>query len=380
MLKEIKNIWLNSDTRLKVGTKLLTVSILLILCLPFILTRRSLFGIDFSNSGQIGDTIGGIIGPFIAIIAAILTFLAFWIQYQANQIQIKNFDEQRKDIQIERFQNKFYELLKLHRENVSDILNGSDKDVNYFKESFDDLKNVHSTVEKNYIENEKANRGKNDNNSLELREKIISIAYSIFWLGIDLESRKVIHDLFKKHFDPMFISKVFESFDDLLFRYGDYKIKNTATPIIHYTDMSNNPRTIMLDRIFFREHSSKMGHYFRHIFQTIKFIDGYSVNVLSQKDKYDYAKNLRAQLSNYEQLLLYYNSLSPFGKPWLEIPKNQNDSSLCCFLHKYKMIKNIPLPLATIGVRPEEVFKKEIALLKKDGDYLFEWHEIVSRQ
>lgn len=45
-------------------------------------------GIDFTQTGQIGDTIGGIMGSFVAIIAALLTFMAFWVQLR----QINNRD------------------------------------------------------------------------------------------------------------------------------------------------------------------------------------------------------------------------------------------------------------------------------------------------
>lgn len=42
---------------------------LFICCLPWILAKHSLW-IDFSSTGEIGDTIGGIMGPFVAIAAA----------------------------------------------------------------------------------------------------------------------------------------------------------------------------------------------------------------------------------------------------------------------------------------------------------------------
>lgn len=59
---------------------------------PYIFTQYS-NGIDFTNTGQIGDTIGGIVSPFIALSGIILTFLAFYMQIKANQIQVRNFNE-----------------------------------------------------------------------------------------------------------------------------------------------------------------------------------------------------------------------------------------------------------------------------------------------
>lgn len=70
--------------------------------------------IDFSKTGQIGDTIGGIMGPFVAIAAACLTFIAFWVQYKANIMQ-------RGDIAIERFERNFFEMLNL-QESITNSL------------------------------------------------------------------------------------------------------------------------------------------------------------------------------------------------------------------------------------------------------------------
>lgn len=85
----------------------------IICCLPACFIRPGIL-VDFSHTGEIGDTIGGIMGPFVAIAAAILTFIAFWVQFKANQ-------QQRNDIAKERFESKFYELLHLHRENLLEL-------------------------------------------------------------------------------------------------------------------------------------------------------------------------------------------------------------------------------------------------------------------
>lgn len=65
----------------------------------------------YIESGQIGDIVGGTTNPIIAIGAAFLTFLAFWMQYKANR-------QQRDDISLERFESNLYEMLHLHRENL----------------------------------------------------------------------------------------------------------------------------------------------------------------------------------------------------------------------------------------------------------------------
>lgn len=80
--------------------------------LPALLTSGSI--LDFTQTGQIGDTIGGIMGPFVAMIAAYLTFIAFWVQKQAN-------DAQRQDIKVERFNSNFYNLLNIHEQITSSL-------------------------------------------------------------------------------------------------------------------------------------------------------------------------------------------------------------------------------------------------------------------
>ena len=100
--------------------------LLVVLALPAILTLPG--WLDFSDKGQIGDTIGGTMGPFIAIIAALLTFVAFWVQYEAN---IK----QREDISIERQEAKFYKMLDIY----SAMTNGLEVHGIKGKEAFAEL-------------------------------------------------------------------------------------------------------------------------------------------------------------------------------------------------------------------------------------------------
>lgn len=42
---------------------------------------------DFTNTGEIGDTIGGTMSPFVGIAGVIMTFVAFMMQVRANEIQ-----------------------------------------------------------------------------------------------------------------------------------------------------------------------------------------------------------------------------------------------------------------------------------------------------
>ena len=86
------------------------VCVLLICLLPIAFTKLPSI-IDFTETGQIGDTIGVTMGPFIAIVAALLTFIAFWAQFEANRELI---NENRRN----HFENRFYKMLDMHLESV----------------------------------------------------------------------------------------------------------------------------------------------------------------------------------------------------------------------------------------------------------------------
>ena len=95
----------------------------LICCLPWLITCY--INPNFYYTGQIGDTIGGIMGPIVAIAAAGLTFIAFWVQYKANI-------QQRHDIAVERFESNVFELL--HMQSNKDTLGSLSKE--YEKTAF----------------------------------------------------------------------------------------------------------------------------------------------------------------------------------------------------------------------------------------------------
>ena len=68
----------------------ITISLLLIIggCFaPWLFTGEGCERLDFTETGQIGDTIGGLMGPFIAMAGVFLTFVAFLMQVRANEIQ-----------------------------------------------------------------------------------------------------------------------------------------------------------------------------------------------------------------------------------------------------------------------------------------------------
>lgn len=211
-----------------------------ICCFPAWFTESD--RLDFTNTGQIGDTIGGIMGPFVAIAAAILTFFAFWVQFKANE-------QQREDIARERFENNLFELLHFHQ----------------------DITNELSLKCKVY----------NNNNIKSVEEK----------------GRYVFQLLYE---DAIVNNK-----------YGGIKNIIQICPNTWKTEYQNCPIGFL-------------DHYFRLLYRILKYIDDSSKNIpeMTKNKRYEYTCIVRATLSQYELILLFYNCLSTNGnkkfKPLIE--------------------------------------------------------------
>lgn len=115
-------IWTGSNISIRQIFWIFLISIVLICLLPLLLTQFPI--IDFTNTGEIGDTIGGIMGPFVAIVASFLTFLAFLMQYQANEIQKKELKRQATVHDKEQFESKLYQMLEVYNQNVKRLRAG----------------------------------------------------------------------------------------------------------------------------------------------------------------------------------------------------------------------------------------------------------------
>jgi hypothetical protein len=79
-------------------------------------------------------------------------------------------------------------------------------------------------------------------------------------------------------------------------------------------------------REFYEHNESEVGHYFRHLYHIVKFVDGSEVD-----DKRRYVSFVRAQLSSYELQLLFYNCLSEYGNLYFKP-----------LVEKYGLLKHLP--------------------------------------
>ena len=73
--------------------------------------------------------------------------------------------------------------------------------------------------------------------------------------------------------------------------------------------LSDPERIILSYGQFYEQYEGQLGHYFRTLYNLVKFVDRSGVD-----DKRLYTNLIRAQLSSYELLLLFYNALSEKGR------------------------------------------------------------------
>lgn len=111
-----------------------------------------------------------------------------------------------------------------------------------------------------------------------------------------------------------------------------------------------------------RTNQNYLSVYFRNIYNTIKIID--STNLLSEGEKKGYIKILRAQLSNAELYVLFFNLLSRFGKKWIT-----NE-----YVSKYEIIQNLP-PKYCDGYDPKGYF--DTIKYESEEKTLSTFHEVM---
>lgn len=91
------------------ANKLFIAAVILVFALPFLFTRN-LGLIDFSKTGDIGDTIGGITAPIIGFLSAYLIYLSFKAQTEANIIQMKLYGQEKTKLETELIDSLFNEM------------------------------------------------------------------------------------------------------------------------------------------------------------------------------------------------------------------------------------------------------------------------------
>lgn len=330
---------------------------------------------DYTSTGQFGDFIGGVVGTLFALAGTFLIFLSFSTQIKQNK--------------REAFESAFFQMINLHSQNVNQMnytkYSGTKWETaehrkvfrvifKEFVECFREVKKFsNSIVIEDYIldkEKERLEKIIKENstkiNIIELA--LIDISYNIVFYGVGEEGEIVLRDNFKKKYNSKYYYKLlryiklkpkkenntrWNSWKNLFeLEYKSFKLVIEELHLYRKTKsieaLSKDAKRLIYkveyDK-YYGGHQHRLGHYFRHLFQSYKYLNYH--NDLSVDEKYFYGKTLRAQLSTYEQALLFINSISSLGMKWEFTPETKLLSSNeklddCKLITKYNLIKNLP--------------------------------------
>lgn len=307
--------------------------ILLIVLLSFsllspIIITGSKFLYYFPDYAERIATIIGIMNPFIAIAAVIVTYLAFKMQLDANE---KIFENSRRM----QFERHFYEMLKIHCDNVRNL---------HAESSYTPLESEHPI--------QKGAEGREYFSSL-LEE--FNLIYSKIY---ESEKKK---DIFNKAYRTFFFG--------INSTANELKKKATET-IRSFTFQNNNtlvwedhPKLVPIKDSLFTGRIDLLVPYYRHLFLIVKTVVQADTNLFSYDEKRQFLRILRAQLSSAEQTLLYYNWKSGCGEQWEEDSSKPGGNH---FFTDYRMLHNI-IPKDCRVFCSDEILQ---SLLEKNPNYM----------
>lgn len=361
----------NSDLSV-VGYYFLTIAFLFLIfsfVSPFLFTRLSATkDFDFSNTGEIGDTLGGIMNPFIAICGVIVTGLAFYMQYNANRIQVKSFkkefNNQISENKLQKFESQFYEMLRLHKENVNEIKLDT---IFYLQKEgeFNTIKDSHDYI-KTRIDRQVSGREcfKLFADELRICNEVVKKSNGVFDFG-------KAYDLFWKGINGFPIAdQTYIKAIEVNSNHNEKFLFENNSPNTNFLD-SIGLGNVIVNYELFNGHENELGHYYRHLFHTVKFVANQEEDFINYERKRDYLRLLRAQLSNYEQVMLFYNHIA-YAKQW---ENSQNK-----FFSDYRMIHNLYDNLLMDDPYFHDklktlVDKQSVArfIMNKTDDYIFEF-------
>lgn len=327
---------------------------------------------DYQVTGQFGDFVGGVVGTFFALSGTLLIFL--------------NFKEQTKENKRSGFESSFFEMIRLYRENVSElkyrkpqkneVANYENRQVlraisSEFIECYREVKKFSNSQDiKHYFNPTYAKKLKaitdKINPEIDIIEMaIIDLAYMIVFYGLSPEGEQIIKDNIIRKYSKDYYYKLLHyiklkpkdpnsaAFDKWLQLKSLnhkafhiiidelYAARNNPTQIKTTHELAEGFALTPIYEKYYDGHQFRLGHYFRHLYQSFKYLNNHQD--ISRKEKYEYGKMYRAQFSTDEQILIFVNSLSCLGMNWELTPESPNSKeNATSLITNYNLIKNLP--------------------------------------
>lgn len=268
------------------------------------ISNKVCFNIDSTRASEFGSFFGGYVGVMFSILSTLLLIYTI----------IDQFIERQKRWATD----NFYRMLEFHNDMVKQLsvahINTTKPERSNGRRAFVVFKlQIHHLLE--LIE------GLNTGEKWDLnKDQILRIVYMIFYYGIDRQWIEFLQDKIKEDIDPDLLKKILDKIVD---------------------EIEKNELKWKLGRT----NQTSLSSYFRNMYNLIKLID--NDKYLSKQEKKDLITIYRAQLSNPELYVLFFNLRSYFGKKW-------NNKG---YVERYELLKNIPKNYCD-GYNPEYYYKK----------------------
>jgi hypothetical protein len=303
--------------------------------------------IDFKVASSWGTTIAGGFS-FVSILLLYVT-----LKHQSSAFRVSQFE------------NKYFEQIRYHRDNVASFEYQSpettDKNKPKTKSGYGVFVDIHREVMKAsdlfheflkkgdikevFLNSEEYEKEASYSALAERNIDIVdltkfNVSYLIVFYGLSSQGKAILARSLCSKYDELWVEHILDTFWSIPVLWSKYR------------DEFENGAQIPSSAKFFKYfggHQHRLGHYFRNLYQTIKYID--KNEMFRYDEKYEYVKRVRAQFSTYEQSVLFFNSISIVGRIWELDQKSENDQ----LITKYNLIKNIPADFIT-DVRVEDYY------------------------
>lgn len=317
-----------------------------------------------------------LMAPFAAVLGAVATFIAFYVQYSANQTlqkENRNLQEKnRKDVVTAHF----FELLRLHKENVNELtwkeaaggneLGSAVSEENEAQTENTSLDDIDVSPEKRDESEDSKPVMKYFNTLVQRQGKFLfeycltefNLIYVLYKDYVQNTCKIKVNwkETIKKAYDFFYKRCLINGFNiEGALRQIYQNLKNSNS----YSDFRETCKgsfcTVdeevekVIKKVFqTRQYFSvlpeshrpidMLNQYYRHLYMTVKYVA--TNKEIEYEKKRELLRILRAQMSRQEQILLFYNWISGNGVQW-EKMDGKDIHSDNHFFTDYRMIHNM---------------------------------------
>ncbi|WP_052414721.1 putative phage abortive infection protein [Paenibacillus sp. FSL R5-0345] len=341
--------------------------------IPFVLMRlfqKKFVLINFNELGVVGDFFGGTTVGLLSLASIIFVTAAIIMQKEELELQRNEVQKTREEYEItnatmkkQQFDSTFFNMINLHHDITKDIVIEDTKGRAVMEKILEKLRYAYNNnVYKPYTARLKQQAIEGNKELLDdlVRNEFFDFYFNDF-IGknepevqfgfrendIDTSGYDNFHETLKKgtnkkwndlkvQLNENYEKEVYNNDDSYLTWLNNLSFNGAKSYSSAYTDKFKqefideplNELKVAAFEMIYNEYESQIGHYFRNLYRIVKLIqdEKFHENELeNNKEKRKYRGILRAQLSSYELLVLFYNLVySSKGKGFKELLTNTN--------------------------------------------------------